>query len=91
MISKIFTKIAVGFIFFYQGILSPMKDAFFGPGSGCRFYPSCSEYGKRAFIRHGFLKGCYFTLLRILRCHPFNSGGYDPVPGRGRSSVVNQD
>jgi len=46
----------------------------------CRFYPSCSEYTKQAIIRYGFVKGCFLGILRILKCHPFNEGGYDPVP-----------
>lgn len=78
--NKISTKIALGLIGIYQCVFSPMKNAFFGPDSGCRFYPSCSEYGKAAFGKYGFFKAFYFTFKRILRCHPFHPGGYDPVP-----------
>lgn len=46
----------------------------------CRFYPSCSEYTKQAITNYGFWKGCKLGASRILRCHPFNPGGYDPVP-----------
>lgn len=46
----------------------------------CRFYPSCSEYGVRALHKHGVFKGSWLTIKRIARCHPFNPGGYDPVP-----------
>jgi putative membrane protein insertion efficiency factor len=45
----------------------------------CRFYPSCSEYSIQALEKHGFLKGGWLALRRLLRCHPFNPGGYDPV------------
>lgn len=64
-----------GLIAFYQVALSPLKPRC------CRFVPSCSEYGRQAFLRHGFIKGFGLTLWRILRCHPFYKGAvYDPVP-----------
>jgi putative membrane protein insertion efficiency factor len=58
----------------YQLILSP----FLGPA--CRFYPTCSEYAFQAVTRHGAMKGSILAVKRILRCHPLNPGGYDPVP-----------
>lgn len=48
--------------------------------SHCRFYPTCSSYAKEAVQKHGTVKGLYFTLRRLLRCHPFHPGGVDPVP-----------
>jgi putative membrane protein insertion efficiency factor len=48
------------------------------PGS-CRFYPTCSDFSIEALRRYGILKGGYLSLKRILKCHPFNPGGYDPV------------
>jgi putative membrane protein insertion efficiency factor len=46
----------------------------------CRFHPTCSEYTKQAVIKYGFSKGFYLGILRILKCHPFNPGGFDPIP-----------
>ena len=66
--------IAMGFIKFYRYAISPLM------AGRCRFYPTCSAYGLEALDRHGFLKGSKLTLLRLLRCHPWHPGGFDPVP-----------
>jgi len=58
----------------YQLLISPML------GQTCRFSPSCSNYSMQAIQRFGFFKGSYLTVRRLLRCHPFHPGGYDPVP-----------
>ena len=58
----------------YRVILSPLL------GGYCRFVPSCSVYSQEALRRHGAVRGTRFTLLRLLRCHPFHAGGHDPVP-----------
>lgn len=50
------------------------------PSNTCRFYPSCSRYGYQAIYKHGALKGGIMAAWRVLRCNPFNPGGYDPVP-----------
>jgi putative membrane protein insertion efficiency factor len=50
------------------------------PPNTCRFYPSCSHYGYQAVYKHGALKGSAMATWRVLRCNPFNPGGYDPVP-----------
>lgn len=47
----------------------------------CRFYPSCSQYSYEAISRHGLWQGGRLAVIRVTRCHPFNPGGYDPVPG----------
>ena len=46
----------------------------------CRFYPTCSEYTKQAIVKYGLFKGGKLGIKRICKCHPFNEGGYDPVP-----------
>lgn len=64
-----------GMIRFYQVALSPLKG-----GPTCRFYPSCSHYALEAVERHGVVKGGVLATKRVLKCHPFHPGGYDPVP-----------
>ncbi|MCK5314588.1 MAG: membrane protein insertion efficiency factor YidD [Anaerolineales bacterium] len=49
------------------------------PANTCRFYPSCSHYGYQAVYKYGALKGGFMAIWRVLRCNPFNTGGYDPV------------
>lgn len=50
------------------------------PPNTCRFYPSCSHYGYQAIYKYGAIKGSLMAAWRLLRCNPFNPGGYDPVP-----------
>jgi len=68
------------FIEAYQLMLSPLKLFLFGTTASCRFYPTCSVYAETAFKEFGLIKGLYLTLYRLLRCHPFCKGGYDPIP-----------
>jgi putative membrane protein insertion efficiency factor len=58
---------------FYQKYISPLK------GPTCRFYPSCSQYTIEAVEKYGLLKGCILAFKRIIKCHPYHPGGYDPV------------
>jgi putative membrane protein insertion efficiency factor len=64
----------MGLIRVYQWTLSPLL------GPRCRFYPSCSCYAHAAIERYGVLRGMGLALGRLLRCHPFSPGGYDPLP-----------
>jgi putative membrane protein insertion efficiency factor len=62
----------------YKAVVSPV----FGPA--CRYVPSCSEYAMEAVEQHGAIKGGWMALRRVLRCHPFVKGGYDPVAAAGK-------
>ena len=67
-------KISINLIRFYQSYISPLT------APTCRFHPTCSHYTLEAIERYGALKGSWLGIRRILRCHPFHPGGYDPVP-----------
>lgn len=66
--------IAIGLIRIYQWTIAPML------GATCRFTPSCSHYAIEAFQTHGFFRGFWLTLKRLLRCNPLCDCGHDPVP-----------
>lgn len=66
-------KLVLGLIRFYQKQISPLKTP------SCRFSPTCSTYTYQAIEKYGALKGLYLGLKRILKCHPFHPGGYDPL------------
>ncbi|MGL4403079.1 MAG: membrane protein insertion efficiency factor YidD [Fusobacteriaceae bacterium] len=65
--------IILSLIKIYQNFISPLL------GKKCRFYPSCSSYTAEAIDKYGVFKGGYLGLRRIMKCHPFHSGGYDPL------------
>ncbi|HUW26850.1 MAG TPA: membrane protein insertion efficiency factor YidD [Gallionella sp.] len=67
-------KFVIKLIHAYQYLISPL-----GPPT-CRFIPSCSQYACDAFAKHGFIKGGWLSIKRLLRCNPCNPGGYDPAP-----------
>lgn len=69
-------SLLVATIRIYQNTLSPIL------GPRCRFYPSCSHYAIEAIERHGAARGSLLAAKRIVRCHPLNAGGFDPVPER---------
>lgn len=66
----------------YQRLLSPLL------GPHCRFYPSCSQYALEAVRQHGAVRGVWLATCRLARCHPLNSGGYDPVPQASHCSHI---
>jgi putative membrane protein insertion efficiency factor len=65
--------IFISLLKFYKAVISPWLPP------SCRFVPTCSEYAREAIERHGALRGSWMGVRRILRCHPFHPGGYDPV------------
>ena len=67
-------RVLLAMIRFYQRYISP------GLPPRCRYIPTCSQYALEAIEKYGALKGSYLAMRRILRCHPFHKGGYDPVP-----------
>lgn len=68
----------IGVLRLYRLVISPLY------GQVCRFHPTCSAYALGAVERHGALLGSYLAARRLIRCHPWNAGGYDPVPERRR-------
>jgi len=64
----------VALLYLYKITLAPFL------GGQCRFAPTCSTYAIEAYRQHGVIRGTVFTARRLARCHPFNKGGYDPVP-----------
>jgi putative membrane protein insertion efficiency factor len=73
-------RVLIALVRVYRYALSPWL------GSRCRFHPSCSMYAEEAVTVHGALKGSLLALRRLLRCHPWHPGGYDPVPPRTPSA-----
>lgn len=67
-------RIAIWLLRGYKVAISPLLPP------ACRFYPTCSEYALEAVTRYGVLRGSWLATRRLLRCHPFHPGGFDPVP-----------
>ena len=70
---NIFTTILIKFIKGYKFLISPVL------GNSCRYLPTCSEYSIEALKTFGFFKGLFLSIKRILSCHPWKDGGYDPI------------
>ena len=73
MIKNIFTKCVIYLINIYKYLISPLL------GNNCRFLPTCSEYTKESIIKFGLVYGVWLGLKRIVKCHPWGKGGYDPI------------
>ena len=74
LLSKGMSLLLILPILFYQRFVTPFTP------SSCRFTPTCSEYARQAFLKHGPVKGLLLAVWRILRCNPWGGSGYDPVP-----------
>ena len=73
MIKNIGAKCIISLIDIYKYLISPLL------GNNCRFLPTCSEYTKDSIVKFGLVKGCWLGSKRILKCHPWGKGGYDPI------------
>ena len=69
-------KICIFLIEWYQKNISKILE---NKGVRCKFYPTCSEYTKKAIEKYGVIKGCILGIKRIFKCNPFSKGGYDPL------------
>ena len=82
MKNKILIYPLIFIIKIYQFILSPLI------GKNCRYLPTCSEYAIESLRLHGLLRGSYFTIRRILKCHPLGGHGFDPIPKRKQNKIL---
>ena len=73
MIKNICTEFVINLINIYKYLISPLL------GNNCRFLPTCSEYTKESIIKFGLFRGVWLGLKRIVKCHPWGKGGYDPI------------
>ena len=67
-------RVLIAIVLFYRKRISPMS------APSCRFFPTCSAYALEALEKYGAAKGGWLAIRRLLKCHPFHKGGFDPVP-----------
>lgn len=84
-IEQALRKVIKSLIRFYQIAISPWFPA------KCRYHPTCSAYALEAINKHSLTKGCWLSLKRILKCHPFSKGGFDPVPDPQTKNLQNKE
>jgi len=82
MKNKILIYPLIFIIKIYQFIVSPLI------GQNCRYLPTCSEYAIESLKLHGLLRGSFFAIRRVLKCHPFGGHGFDPIPKRKQNKVL---
>ena len=87
-LARLPARVLLALIALYQRTLSPALPALFGSTCGCRFTPTCSHYAAEAIRTHGAIGGAWFAARRLVRCTPFNAGGFDPVPAPRCARVV---
>ena len=80
LMAKLNERAALALLWLYKSVLGPSMHA--GVPGACCFQPTCSEYAAIAIAEHGVLRGGAMAAWRVLRCHPFNRGGFDPVPAK---------
>jgi len=73
MIKELLTNLVIGLIKTYKYLISPLI------GNNCRYLPTCSDYTRESIIKFGLIIGIWLGLKRIIRCHPWGKGGYDPI------------
>lgn len=79
------SSVLIGLLTGYKSWISPLLPP------ACRFHPSCSEYACQAIEQHGAGRGLTLALRRVLRCHPFSAGGFDPVPRAETTAVLRRE
>jgi len=85
--ARVNERAALALLRIYKRVLSPSMHA--GVPGACCFQPTCSEYAAIALAEHGVLRGGLMATWRVLRCHPFSRGGFDPVPAKNASTTGN--
>jgi hypothetical protein len=81
-------RVLQALLFVYKRAVSPLLHGIVGAKGACRFQPTCSEYATIAFAEYGAVRGGAMAIARLLRCHPFHRGGYDPVPAKAERGIL---